>query len=77
MSGGDDPHYPIQLTMTNNNQGQKKMLSSKSIAVSGLVALALAPVTGGSSLGIWACHVCVGSAVDAHNESKPMLKQAF
>lgn len=46
------------------------MCSSKSIALSGLVALALAPVTGGSSLGIWACHVGVGSAIDAHNENK-------
>lgn len=53
--------------MSNNT---KSGLNSKTIAISGLAALALAPLTGGSSLGIWACHVAIGSAVDAHEEGK-------
>ena len=59
--------------MTNTNQDQEKVLSSKSIAFSGLLALALAPVTGGSSVGIWACHIGVGSAIDAHSKSKQTI----
>ena len=55
--------------MTTNNQAQKN-LSSKTIALSGLGALALAPFTGGASLGIWACHIGVAAAVDAHNEEQ-------
>ena len=58
------------LTMDKNNQEQQKLLSSKSIALTGLAALALAPFTGGASLGVWGCHVGVWSAIDAHNESK-------
>ena len=65
-----DPKLYSHNIMSNTNQEPQSMLSPKSIALTGLFALVLAPITGGSSVGVWACHVGVGSAIDSYNKTK-------
>ena len=51
--------------MSNNTNNNGHMMDPGAVALTGLGALVLAPFTGGSSLGIWACHVGCYAAHDA------------